>query len=246
MANLCRACQKLLADHGGVCDSCRTHILKNLVAPTPRATLWKSAAVLVGLLSITSVLIAAAVLTHHTLPWRLNPQARSAKPSLIYETVMALEREKRKVYPYSIVPGGALSLDEARQAMKDPAVRANYANIDFAHLRQVKLANNLSGYVSYRWGNKIYWTSKKLTLRAGETVFTDGVHLVRGRCLNCYSALPMLPIRPKEPTEKVLDTPAELPVVAYAFPKLPVEALELPPPPEALTPTVPIFRRPYL
>lgn len=217
-------------------------------APSLGPRLWTLAVVLVGLLGVSSSLIAAAVLTHQTLPWsgRLNLESRlaSRQRPVIYETTMVLEQTARKVYPYSMVPGGALNLEEAKQAMNAPAIRANYANIDFARLKQVKLTENLSGYVSYRWGEKIYWTSKKLTLRAGETVFTDGVHLVRGRCLNCYSATPMLPIRPNEPTEKVLDTPVEMPVVAYSFPKLPVETPELPPPPGELTPIVPVLPPP--
>ena len=51
----------------------------------------------------------------------------------------------------------------------------------------------------------------------------------------------MLPIRPKEPTEKVLDTPVDVPVFAYKFPLLPVEAPTLPPTLEELTPVVPIL-----
>ena len=105
----------------------------------------------------------------------------------------------------------------------------------------MKLKKNLSGYVSYRWGGEIYWTSRPLTLRVGETVFTDGVHLVRGNCLNSYSPFPMLPIRPDEPTEQILDTPMEIPAIAYSFMRIPVFAPELPPSPEALTPAVPIF-----
>jgi hypothetical protein len=245
MAKLCRACQKFAADRGGVCDACRRRVLKDPVAPALRPGIWKLAGLLVGLLSVTSTLIAAAVMTHQTLPWhhRLSLQAGlpSTKRPLTYQIAMVVEQVTRKVYPYSIVPGGAENLDEAKRAMDDPAIKVNYANIDLTQLRQVKLTKNLSGYVSYRWGEKIYWTSKMLTLRPGETVFTDGVHLVRGRCLNGYSAHPMLPIRQDEPSEKVLDTPAEMPVIAYSFPKLPVEAPELPPPPGELTPSVPIF-----
>jgi len=154
---------------------------------------------------------------------------------------MVVEQVTRKIYPYSVVPGGAENLDDAKRAMNDPAVKANYAGFDFAKLRQVKLAKNLSGFVSYRWEEKIYWTSEMLTLRVGETVFTDGVRLVRGRCLNSYSPVAMLPVLPNEPSEQLLDTPVETPVISYSFPKLPVEALELPPPPESLTPSVPIF-----
>jgi hypothetical protein len=248
MPKLCRACRTQLANRGGVCDICRRRILEGPVAPVLRPRVWALAVVLVGLLAVTSSLIAAAVVTHQTLSWnyRLNPQSHlaSSPPPVIYEIKMVLEQTTRKVYPYSIVPGGALNLEEARQAMNDPAIKVNYANVDFTRLKQVKLMENLSGYVSYRWGEKIYWTSKKLTLRAGEMVFTDGVHVVRGRCLNCYSATPMLPIRPIEPTEKVLDTPVEMPVMAYSFPKLPVETPELPPPPGELTPIVPVLPPP--
>ena len=76
------------------------------------------------------------------------------------------------MYPYSIVPGGAANVEEAKLFMRKPGVRGNYANVDFAKLHQVKLEKNLSGYVSYLYGDKVYWTKKKLTLRAGETVFT--------------------------------------------------------------------------
>jgi hypothetical protein len=214
-----------------------------------RAGVWQLAGLLIGLLIITSGLIAGAVVTHHAslllLPWtdrfsldsRLSPRT----PPVIYETAMVIEQASRKVYPYSIVPGGALNLDEAKRAMNEPSVKSDYANFNFVQLRQVKLAKNLLGYVSYRSGEKIYWTSKMLTVRVGETVYTDGVRLVRGRCLNFYSPYPMLPIRPDEPTEKILDTPVEMPVIAYSFAKLPVETPELPPSLKELTPTVPIL-----
>jgi hypothetical protein len=156
-----------------------------------------------------------------------------------YVTTMVEAHVKRKVFPYSIVPGGAADVREARQAMTQPEVRVNYAGVDLAQLKEVKLTANLSGYVSYRWGDHIYWTKKALTLRAGETIFTDGTHIVRGRCLNCYSAHPMLPIRPTEPTELALDTPVEMPLTVYSFPKLPVLAPVLPMPPAELTPMVP-------
>jgi hypothetical protein len=235
MAQLCRRCQKLKADHGGVCIICRSRVLKRASAPTLRPGIWKLAVILVGIIIVTSSLIAAAVVMHLTLPWR-----NGANP-VTYQVAMVVEQVTRKVYPYSIVPGGAENLDDAKRAMNDPAVKANFGGFDFAKLRQVKLAKNLSGYVSYRWDDKIYWTSTMLTLRVGETVFTDGVRLVRGLCLNSYSPVRMLPVRPNEPTEQLLDTPVEIPVISYSFPKLPAEALELPPPPESLTPSVPIF-----
>ena len=148
--------------------------------------------------------------------------------------------EKRKVYPYSIVPGGALTVEEARRAMSNPAVRIHYAAVDLKKLRQVTLTADLSGYVSYRFGDKIYWTAKTIRLKAGETIFTDGQHIVRGRCLNCYSVRPMTPIRPKEPAEIIMDTPVEVPAIAVTFPRLPLEAGPVLAPPESkLGPVLP-------
>ncbi len=213
-------------------------MLKDPVAPTLRPRIWMLAALLVGFLSIGSSLIAAAVMTRFlTLPGQLPP----SKSPVTYQTSMVVEQVTRKVYPFSIVPGGVENLDEAKRAMQDRTIQANYSEVDFANLRQVKLKKDLSGYVSYRWDEKIYWTSSQVTLRAGETVFTDGVYLVRARCLNSFSPFLMLPIQSNEPTEQVFDTPAEIPVIAYSFPKDSVSAPELPLSPEVLTPSVPIF-----
>ncbi len=233
MGKLCRACERHAADHGGVCNFCRRRILRDPIVPAMPSRVWKVAALLTGLLAVSSMLIAAVVMTRRSPVGRLAP----AKPAVI---TMVAEQRTRNVYPYSIVPGGALELDEARQAMTDPAVIANFAGFDFAKLRQVKLGRDLVGYVSYRLGEKTYWTSKTVTLRVGETVFTDGVNLVRGRCLNGYSPIAMQPIGPDEPAEEVLDTPVEMPVIAYSLPQLSMEPPELPPTPEELTPTVPI------
>jgi hypothetical protein len=193
-------------------------------------------------MSLTAGLLTPAVVVQPTVSWQPSTsESRVVTTPVAYQTTMLVQELKRKVFPYSIVPGGALDLREAKQAMSDPEVKANYADVDFAKLQQVKLTENLSGYVSYRWGDKIYWTKKPLTLRAGETVYTDGTHIVRGRCLNCYSKFPMLPVRPTEPTEKAFDAPVEMPVTVYSFPKLPVMAPELPIPAGDLTPTVPVF-----
>jgi hypothetical protein len=211
---------------------------KDAMAPNPHPGMWMFAILFIILLAIASSLIAAAVMLRQTLP-RLSAESPSPPPA--YEITMVVAPETRRVFPYSIVPGGAQNLDEAKRAMNDPAVKANYAGIDFRKLRQVKLARNLSGYVSYRRGKKIYWSSEMLTLRAGETVFTDGVYLVRGRCLNGYSPDAMLPIGPDEPTEQVLDTPVEMPVIAYSIPRRTVAAPELPAAPGSLTPAVPVL-----
>jgi hypothetical protein len=204
--------------------------------------LGRLAGVTAGLASIAVALFVPALVSPHAMAWRPHANVeRRVPPPVAYVTAMVTTEVKRKVFPYSLVPGGAENVREARAAMTEPANRANYSEMDLAQLKQVKLTTNLSGYVSYRWGDKIYWTKKPLTLRAGETIFTDGKHIVRGRCLNCYSALPMLPTRPNEPSAKILDTPVEMPLTVYSFPKLPVMAPELPVPPAELTPTVPVL-----
>jgi hypothetical protein len=245
MAKLCQACQTLVAERGPYCPACRYKYLQAPASPNLRPGIWKLAVVIVGLVTIASSLIAAAVVTHQGLPWQhrvnLHTELHSTKSPVTFETSLAVEEVTRTVYPYSIVPGGADNLDEAKRAMRDPIMKAHFAVFDLTKLRQVKLTKNLTGYVSYRFGEQIYWTSEPVTIRAGETVFTDGISLARGRCLNSYSPTPLLPISENEPTEQILDTPVEIPVIAYSFPKLPVQKPELPPLPEELTPTVPIF-----
>lgn len=212
-------------------------LVRNLAASTLGTRLGTAAGVLAGLLCVAMGLsMPTRVSSHFVAP--LQPILHQP---IRFQTTMVTEEVKRKVFPYSIVPGGAEDVHHAKIAMSDPAVKDHYAGIDFAQLKQVKLESNLSGYVSYRWGDKIYWTKKKVTLRKGETVFTDGTHLVRGRCLNCYSALPMAPVRPIEPTEKLMDTPQEIPTTAYRFEQLPLLAPVIPIPPGELTPSVPVL-----
>lgn len=157
------------------------------------------------------------------------------KPATRRLATVHIIEEKRRVYPYSIVSGGARSVEEARRAMSDPAVRDHYAAFDLKNLKQVVLTADISGYVSYRFGDKIYWTSKTVHLKAGETVFTDGQHIARGRCLNCYSTHPMMPTRPHEPAEVVMDTSIEIPAIALTFPRLPLEETPVLPAPGGVT-----------
>ena len=164
-------------------------------------------------------------------------------PAVLTRRTLVVTEEKRKVYPYSIVPGGARTVEEAKRAMSDPAVRLQYAAFDLKNLREVTLTSDLVGYVSYRYGDKIFWTAKKLRLKAGETVFTDGQHIARGRCLNCYSAMPMMPTRRTEPSESTMDSPVEVPLIALAFPSLPLPVAEpriLPGPHNEVAPVIPV------
>ncbi len=48
-------------------------------------------------------------------------------------------------------------------------------------------------YVSYRIGNKVFWTKHKLALRKGEAMLSDGTNMARTRCGNRISVLPVRP-----------------------------------------------------
>ena len=115
----------------------------------------------------------------------------------------------RPLYPYSIIPGGVESADELRKAVaNDPVIAAHYAGFDIDHAHVVRLAEARSAFVSYRKGNTVFWTSKKLNLPAGETLITDGLHTSRTRCGNQVSDVPRTPTAPTgEPTPETLTTP---------------------------------------
>ena len=115
---------------------------------------------------------------------------------------------ERPVYPYSVIPGGVASARELQAALRgDPVVAKHYSDFQTKTARIIRLARTRHVYVSYRLANRIYWTGKRVTLYAGETLFSDGKHLVRARCGNRISETPAVPTSPSEPGKEVLDHP---------------------------------------
>ena len=120
----------------------------------------------------------------------------------------------RTVYPYSVIAGGAQSPQELREAVAvDPVVAQHYADFDITNARRVTLEARKLAYVSYRIGNKVFWTRHKLALRKGEAMLSDGHNMARTRCGNRISVLPVRPNAPAEPTSSDLDGP-EFPAIA--------------------------------
>ena len=118
----------------------------------------------------------------------------------------------REVYPYSLVPGGVRSAKELRAVFDhDPVLAGHYRNFDFNRARLVRLMGDRTVYVSYRIGNKIYWTTKLVRLHAGEMLLTDGVMNVRTRCGNQISENPRMEVSPDEPKVATLEKPVYLP-----------------------------------
>jgi hypothetical protein len=113
----------------------------------------------------------------------------------------------RPVYPYSVVPGGVEDAKELKWvAEHDPIVGAHYAGFDYDHARVVRLTLARTAYVSYRIGNRVYWTHRRVTLHKGEKVITDGRITARARCANRVEEVPQQAAAPSvEPAIEKFD-----------------------------------------
>lgn len=68
----------------------------------------------------------------------------------------------RLVYAYSVVPGGVADAADARRAVAaDSVVSEHYRGLNLARLTKVSLTADTAAYVSYRKGDKVYWTAKR-------------------------------------------------------------------------------------
>lgn len=159
--------------------------------------------------------------------------------------------EVRPLLPYSVIPGGARDTAELRSAIAhDPVVAMHYVLFDVSKTRIIRLDRDRAMYVSYRMGDHVYWTRKKLMLLKGEALLTDGEHLARTRCGNRLSDVAELPTSLREPERALLETPPRaMPALVMATPPelqpSPIGSLT-PPPPESgghlfIPPIVPIF-----
>lgn len=112
------------------------------------------------------------------------------------------------VYAYSVVPGGVHGADEAIAAAEsDPVVAEHYRGIELAALRVTRVEKPRAVHVSYRIGDRVYWTKRKVQLQPGELVLSDGAAAVRTRCGNCVSDVPQGPTSDQEPPPEVFDRP---------------------------------------
>ena len=118
----------------------------------------------------------------------------------------------RPVYPHSVIPGGIRNPAELRSAiLADAVVSAHYLTFDLTKARIVHVDSPRLAYVSYRLGNEVFWTRKKLQLHEGEPLITDGANYARARCGNMVSKLPQIKTSPMEPTPVDFDTPLQPP-----------------------------------
>jgi hypothetical protein len=140
---------------------------------------------------------------HHESEWdRWN----SSIPAMVSASEASRSHSGRTVYPYSVIPGGVGDARGLREAVsRDAVVAAHYSGFNLASAQVVRLGAARTVYVSYRLGNKVYWTRKKVKLASGETVITDGEHFARARCGNRITESPGGESSPAEPIAEVLD-----------------------------------------
>lgn len=138
------------------------------------------------------------------------PQAAQSAPAAAPAQAAgqaAAQPAARRVYPYSVVPGGVADKEElARVIKKDKVVAAHYTDFAVDQAREVKVSKPRAVYVSYRKGDQVYWTAKKVMLAEGESLLTDGSNELRARCANRISDVPRLPVEANGPTEEELDS----------------------------------------
>lgn len=232
---------------------------------------WKSWDKLEGLVHSSWRLTQCILLIGTVLPlvlvvWKLHavppletrtPPVVSSVPSPNFEVPLTdAGTPVRPMLPYSVIPGGAEDAAELRNAIvQDPVVAIHYAVFDVSRTHVIRLDRNRALYVSYRLGDRVFWTKKKLILPRGETVLTDGQHLARTRCGNRLSETAEVPTSPKEPERAVLETPRPPELTGLTPPpeltglipppELPLTPIGPPPPPPEtgpiLPPPVPIF-----
>lgn len=148
----------------------------------------------------------------------------------------------RTIYPYSVIPGGVNSAAELRNSVThDPVVAEHFEGFHVGRARVVRLNEDRTLYVSYRLGNRVYWTKNRFKLLKGETVITDGEHMARTRCGNRLAEAPEGPILAAQPAFE-----AAPPAVAEVLPGAPAllgapfapgEVLLIPPPTSGIAPS---------
>jgi hypothetical protein len=126
---------------------------------------------------------------------------------------------RRVVYPYSIIPGGIQTPADLRQVSDhDRLVGGHYAGFDFRNARIVELDQPKLVYLSYRMGDRIFWTGKKISLRKGERLITDGKITARMRCANQVSEKAQPAVSAVEPPASAFEMPFDGTAAQIPFP----------------------------
>lgn len=147
----------------------------------------------------------------------------------------------RRVYRYSVIPGGVEDPEELRAAMaRDTVVARHYERVRLTNLEEAVVHRSKFAYVSYRMRERVYWTRRPVLLRIGERLLTDGHTIIRARCGNQVAFTPRLPVAPVDPSD--LDIVGEL--IPPPERKIPAGLVIPPPLRKRFVPIPPIFPPP--
>ncbi|MFS2025636.1 PEP-CTERM sorting domain-containing protein [Massilia sp. CT11-137] len=170
----------------------------------------------VGVLGVVACAALYAYAMHESTAPTVSAQAHAPAaaatpvPAVLRTAAQVETKKTRRVYPYSIVPGGVLDRKELTHAIAvDQVVAAHYAAFEASKTTVRTVDKPRAVYVSYRKGDKVFWTAKKLQLAKGETLLSDGQNEIRTRCGNRISDVPQLPVEAKGPSEEELDSSVE-------------------------------------
>jgi hypothetical protein len=97
------------------------------------------------------------------------------------------------------------SATELTSVVRDPVVATHYASVNIALARVETVRAPRRVHVSYRIGDRIYWTKRKVLLVPGERLLTDGRTEIRTRCGNCVSDTLPGPTSDEEPSLSEFD-----------------------------------------
>jgi hypothetical protein len=139
---------------------------------------WRTASLLVALPLALCLYAAAQWWDSTAIVFPAPPRSHSVR----------LAPAARPVFTHSVIPGGAYSSEELRDVLRrDAVIAAHYRDADLGQMRLTTLSKGKAAYVSYRVGDKIYWTRNRVWIPPGESVLTDGTVEIRARCGNCIS-----------------------------------------------------------
>jgi hypothetical protein len=221
------------------CDSYNVRISQKTRRPEQTGTFlkrpYRAALILALALALLGSLFARHSLRKPQPPIASSKAANSSQPWLggLPASLNTSKVAARPLFPYSVIPGGVESAQELRNAIEhDPVVAGHYAGFDLAKVRVIRLDRDRMEYVSYRMGDRVYWTNHALRLFKGEKLISDGTLEARARCGNRLSATAMGPVSPKQPSAEAMEAQQAPELLATNdFSPVPFFGPMLPPPP---------------
>jgi hypothetical protein len=147
-------------------------------------------------------------------------------------------------YGHAVVDSGIHSVRELADVVSlEPNL---YRGLNLSRAKMTTAKSSFLAYTSYRKNGHIYFTKNPVLILTGEALLTDGNILIRARCGNLLSVVPLTPVLTDEPPDTELLTPPsfEIPFPDQPIPTVPTGSPIPPPTPEtpiAPSPIVPII-----